>query len=1646
MSTAQAIYLNVGCGSVKLPGFINIDIDSGADLQLDIRDGLPFEDSSVHGIYSEHFIEHLTQAEILTFLRECRRVLAAGGIVRIATPDLNAIARQYIENDWQQPWLETYGYQWIRNRAEYLNVSLRHWGHAWVIDEEELTRLAELAGLTSPIRRAIGQSTDHALEGLETRIESTLIMEFGKRHQALADHPAVSIIIPAYKPDFFAASLDSALRQTYPYLEVLILDDSTGTEIEQYSKQIAAQDNRVSYLRNTPALGEPGNLTKGIRLAKGEFIKPLYDDDLLFPEAVAQLILAFRQAPDARLASGQRLPIDSAGTPLDKAILGPVLAIASGRLNGAEVIGQIAASGTNSLGEPTIMMFRRADALSIDEPNVMSLFGRLCCGLGDVCLASHLLSRGDLAYIAQPIAYFRLHADQAQRQPGFRETALATWTYFRQHAARLGLNPPRNPIRLNSRGELETRPHRFGTHVETGLDAEPSGFHSTVKVTAVFVSYEQKNLVHKALSSLVNQDYLIDEIIVSDDGSIDGTFETIKSMESILLSHCKKLVIRQNRQNLGIIPHFNLAFGLATNEFIVYFAGDDISEPCRIRRLVESYQAYGCPRYCLLHSDATMLGEDDTSREIFTPPVITDQLDLLGIAMSSRLHIGATAAFTRALWSDYGKFEQNWVYEDLVLGWRAAIHNQYHYIPEALVRYRTGGVSFQPASPINDRRRRLSVYRQRLTDTIAAEAADVRNDLEGIKTSLQERISSITKASALSECDQAYADWLTKRQFIPEDIGIIERSQGSIDNEAAQFQIFLRMPPGSEPLLADTLDSLNQQLISNWHLEIITQLPIPEGLDEMPCIGWHTVDKLEQTKEIINFLANTRISDWLIEIPVGAKLDPLFLWRLSRETSLSPKTNAFFVDDDCHDDAGKYYQPRFKPGVNPTTLLSSDLAGPLCVRREAWLETGGTNQSQGSPWFSKLLEITDKYGWNSVQHIPDVLISYPGTFPCHPESCLLALHDNMKNKSVAAEFLPATGQSWCIRYPLAATPLVTIAIISEGQLDLLSRCLTSIIKKTCYPGFEIIIALTAAQLDSDLQSELIQLEQRLSISIRTISTDAAGNLAKRCNAAVKAASNDFVLLINEGTVAIQENWLEELVRTCLQADIAAVSPRMIAPGTGLIENAGNVIGLNGTVSSPYQAKAKIQDSGYLDCLQIARDVSALSANCILIRVDDYAAVGGMDEVDLGDHLADADLCQKLLSRGKRLIYQPLSTIVDGHCSTVDLKINDECKVKSISAQAHATRTFSLRWLKSAEIDRFWNPNLSLEKSIPVPETDFRALWQYLPADTPRILARPLPNAQGAFRVTAPLNALRQAGLASECIWPMSESSRELTATELMRLSPDTLIVQHYLHDKHLAALEAWHSLPNRPLTVYAIDDLLTNMAESNHCLRNIPVNSRSRLQYALDRCDRMVASTDFLAETYRHFIRDIRVVPNRLRQEAWLPLQSQKRTANKPRIGWAGSATHQGDLVLLKEIIEQTRDEADWIFFGMCPDEIRPLLSEYHPFGPFPDYPARLAALNLDIAVAPLAEIPFNQGKSNLRLLEYGVLGIPVVCTNIDPYRPSPACCVENTPQAWVAALRDRIHDADAREREGATMRSWVRQHYLLEDHLDEWLQAHLPS
>jgi predicted SAM-dependent methyltransferase len=170
--------LHLGSGGVNLTGWLNVDLDaSNADLHLDLRAKLPFEDQSVTHIYSEHFIEHITREEALSLLKECHRVLKNDGVLRLSTPNLKFIAVSYLSRsiaEWGELWKPA-------NPCFLMNEALRLWGHQFVYDAEELTQVLTEAGFDSIQSVNFGESLTDELVGLETRpFHNELIVEARK--------------------------------------------------------------------------------------------------------------------------------------------------------------------------------------------------------------------------------------------------------------------------------------------------------------------------------------------------------------------------------------------------------------------------------------------------------------------------------------------------------------------------------------------------------------------------------------------------------------------------------------------------------------------------------------------------------------------------------------------------------------------------------------------------------------------------------------------------------------------------------------------------------------------------------------------------------------------------------------------------------------------------------------------------------------------------------------------------------------------------------------------------------------------------------------------------------------------------------------------------------------------------------------------------------------------------------------------------------------------------------------------------------------------------------------------------------------------------------------------------------------------------
>ena len=226
------------------------------------------------------------------------------------------------------------------------------------------------------------------------------------------EYPLVSILIPTYnRPHYFELALGSALQQTYPNLEILIGDDSTNEETAHLvQRKYLQKHSNITYLKNPHTLGQFNNSLMLFEKAKGKYINFLMDDDLFYPEKIQKMIAYFQtdHNEEITIVTSFRKLINSKGRYLPDDPINQKITETDRVFSGLEIGNQILKKCINYIGEPTTPLFRKKD---LTEP-----FGTLDNRIYNcnVDLASWilLLSKGNLAYISEPLSCFRIHSGQ----------------------------------------------------------------------------------------------------------------------------------------------------------------------------------------------------------------------------------------------------------------------------------------------------------------------------------------------------------------------------------------------------------------------------------------------------------------------------------------------------------------------------------------------------------------------------------------------------------------------------------------------------------------------------------------------------------------------------------------------------------------------------------------------------------------------------------------------------------------------------------------------------------------------------------------------------------------------------------------------------------------------------------------------------------------------------------------------------------------------------------------------------------------------------------------------------------------------------------------------------------------------------------
>ncbi|MBI3450377.1 MAG: glycosyltransferase [Acidobacteria bacterium] len=261
--------------------------------------------------------------------------------------------------------------------------------------------------------------------------------------------PSVSVIITAFKPEFYEAALTSAREQTRDDLEIVVGDDSPGDEIRRVTESASATDRRIAYARNRPALGGPANRMACFARARGSLVKFLNDDDLLDADCVRRMAACLDAFPATTLVTSHWRRIDAEGghLPDDRDNARPVGidSTLDGRSAAAFMIG----NRSNFIGGPSAAMFRRRD-LADARPHILSFAGEPCLANGDVTMWAHLLSKGDAIYLADTLSSLRIHPGQMQRRPGYAAEGAAAWDRVASLARGTGLFDGSAPRRIEA--------------------------------------------------------------------------------------------------------------------------------------------------------------------------------------------------------------------------------------------------------------------------------------------------------------------------------------------------------------------------------------------------------------------------------------------------------------------------------------------------------------------------------------------------------------------------------------------------------------------------------------------------------------------------------------------------------------------------------------------------------------------------------------------------------------------------------------------------------------------------------------------------------------------------------------------------------------------------------------------------------------------------------------------------------------------------------------------------------------------------------------------------------------------------------------------------------------------------------------------
>lgn len=550
-----------------------------------------------------------------------------------------------------------------------------------------------------------------------------------------------------------------------------------------------------------------------------------------------------------------------------------------------------------------------------------------------------------------------------------------------------------------------------------------------------------------------------------------------------------------------------------------------------------------------------------------------------------------------------------------------------------------------------------------------------------------------------------YQLWIKNNE--PSEKELCEQKKYKFEYEP-KISIIVPMYNTKEKYLIELLDSVISQTYTNWELCLADGSPkkleyVDTLIRQDEKIKYKFLNGNKGISENSNEALKLATGDYIALLDHDDILPPFSLYEIVKTINEDKEAEFIYTDEDkLMEEKENRVAPHFKPDFAPDTLMSYNYICHFSIFKRSLMDKlkGFNKEFDGSQDYDLILRAVEQA--NRVIHIPKILYHWRMNIDSVALASSSKLYAYIAAKKAISAHLNRMGVNakiedekilgiYEVKYEVIGSPKISIIIPNMDHKNDLKRCVDSIVQKTTYENYEIVI------IENNSKTKQIfkyyeELSKNPKIKI-VYYKEKRFNYSKLNNFGVKNSSGEYIVLLNNDTKIITEDWIEIMLGHCQRKDVGIVGTKLLYPNSK-IQHMGVVLGLTG-VAGHVNLGLNEKNPGYMSRNMITQNYSAVTGAMLMVSRKDYQTVGGLDE-ELPVAYNDVDFCLKIRKLNKLVVLNPHVKAFHYESKTRGYEINNE-KIKRLENDSIKLKD---KWKEVFEKeDPYFSPNFRHDTCI-----------------------------------------------------------------------------------------------------------------------------------------------------------------------------------------------------------------------------------------------------------------------------------------------------------------------------------------------------------